>query len=376
MKQPKNKKILIAAGGTGGHLFPAQALADALLKKEERMEVLFAGKGLTGNRYFHRDKFLFRDISSATPFSGNLAAIIRSLWGIVQGVRQAMLVLREFQPDLIVGFGSFHTFPVLVAALLKKIPIALFEPNSIPGKVNRLFSRFAVLSAVQFTEATHHMRGPTVEVSIPLWQKGEHNNMKAEEARHYFGLKPDIATLLVFGGSQGASSINHIVCGALEAMQGRKKLQIIHVTGRSEDTVEVENFYRKLGILACVKDFETKMSCAWRAADFAICRAGAATLGELIAFEVPAILIPFPRAADDHQTRNALFLEKYVHGGIHMPEALLNVHKLSSALELMLSSEDSGIYAKRQAIRAFKAQKEKGDLCSVIHKLLQEPVFG
>jgi len=365
-----NKKILIAAGGTGGHLFPAQALADSLLKKEEHIEVLFAGKGLASNRYFHRDRFHFRDISSGTFFRGNLAAIFSSLWGIVRGVRQAMLILKEFQPDLIVGFGSYHTFPILVAALLKKIPIALFEPNSIPGKVNRLFSRFAVLSAVQFTEAIKHMSGPTVEVSIPLWQKGEHHNIKAEEARHYFGLFPDVATLLVFGGSQGASSINKIVCEALESMQGSKKLQVIHITGNSKEIAHVESCYKKIGILACVKDFETKMSSAWRAADFTICRAGAATLGELIAFEVPAILIPFPRAADDHQTKNAQFLEDEVRGGIHLREALLNAQKLSFALEQMLNSDDAGICAKRKAIRAFKAQKEKKDLCSVICEML------
>jgi UDP-N-acetylglucosamine--N-acetylmuramyl-(pentapeptide) pyrophosphoryl-undecaprenol N-acetylglucosamine transferase len=366
----KPKRVLVAAGGTGGHLFPAQALAEGLLKREKGIEVLFAGKGLALNKYFYRDLFSFRDIESATPFGGQLRGVFRSIRGIVRGLKQSFAILKEFQPDLVVGFGSYHTFPLLLAALIKNIPIALFEPNSIPGKVNRLFSRFSILSAVQFAEATQYMSGRIVEVSIPLWQRGGVKRAHVGSSREYFQLDPERVTLLVFGGSQGAASINKVVSKVLEKGIARKDLQVVHITGNVAAKQEVEDCYRQIGLLACVKDFETRMDHAWRAADFAICRSGAATLGELIAFEVPAILIPFPKAADDHQTKNALFLQNQVRGGIHLSEEDLSEESLVMALEKMLSSNATEMRSMKESIRTFKVQAQKGDLCSLICEVL------
>ena len=157
------KKVLIAAAGTGGHLFPAQALAHDLQKLG--IDVTFAGHGLSKNRYFRREEFSFEDVSSATPFKHNP---LKTFFEISKGIRKSRKLIRKQNPDLVVGFGSFHSFPVLAATLLQKIPIMIFEANSIPGKVNRLFSRWAKISAVHFPQAILGLHGATQEVVMPM----------------------------------------------------------------------------------------------------------------------------------------------------------------------------------------------------------------
>src|ERR1700722_1539455 len=115
-------KLLVAAGGTGGHLYPAQALASELMQNRQNLELLFAGAGLSTNRYFHKELYPFEDVSSGTPFRGN---IFKAFWRIFSGIKRSMQLLETFKPDLVVGFGSYHSFPLLVAALLKRIPIVL-----------------------------------------------------------------------------------------------------------------------------------------------------------------------------------------------------------------------------------------------------------
>jgi UDP-N-acetylglucosamine--N-acetylmuramyl-(pentapeptide) pyrophosphoryl-undecaprenol N-acetylglucosamine transferase len=171
-------KILIATGGTGGHIFPAQALAFEL--QEKNYELLFAGGGLDTNRYFNRTRFPYKQVASSSPFKGNP---FRSLYRIWKGLRQSLKIIDQFKPSMVIGFGSFYTFPVLLAARLRKIPIVLFEPNAIPGKVNRLFSKWALFSAVQFSQAGNQMAGKIVEVKMPT---GEKKRFNPSAARDYF----------------------------------------------------------------------------------------------------------------------------------------------------------------------------------------------
>ncbi len=144
----KAKKILFAAGGTGGHLFPAQALAEQLMG--DSVELLFAGARLSQNAYFDKTKFPYHDIASTTPFRGGVLKALKSTGILIKGIRESLRLLSQEKPDLVVGFGSFHAFPVLCAAVLKKIPLVLFESNAIPGKVIRLFSKRAVFDS-EFT---------------------------------------------------------------------------------------------------------------------------------------------------------------------------------------------------------------------------------
>lgn len=356
----KKHKILIAVGGTGGHLFPAQSLARDLLSKDRDIELLFAGAGLSSNHYFHRDAFPFRDVTSATPFRGNILAAGKQ---ILSGVQSGIKLIKEFQPDLVIGFGSFHSFPLLAAAVYKRVPYMLFEPNAIPGKVNRLFSRWAETTAVQFSHARVGLKGEMVEVAMPLIR----TSVDRKSAHAYFGLNPDLPTLLVFGGSQGAAAINRVLCEA--AALFTPPLQIIHITGRKGDIEQVRRGYALLDLPVCVKEFEEKMSYAYSAADLAVCRAGALTLSELISYELPAILIPYPFATDDHQRRNAEVMEREIHGARLLLESELNPVRLATLLqELFVKGEREKM---RDALHQFKKQKEQGTLSDLVWRSLK-----
>jgi UDP-N-acetylglucosamine--N-acetylmuramyl-(pentapeptide) pyrophosphoryl-undecaprenol N-acetylglucosamine transferase len=362
MSEAPRSRVLIATGGTGGHVFPAQALAKEL--KEKGFEILFVGGKLNTNRYFKRGVFAHREISSAT-FSK--ASSFRALWHIGKGVWESFKILREFSPDLVIGFGSFYAFPILMAAKLKRSPMVLFESNAIPGKVTRLFSPSAVMTAVQFSEAIRQLKGTCIEVKMPT---GERKRTEAAVARDYFYLSPERFTFLVFGGSQGAQSINHFFSEAIGLIEkARDQFQVIHVAGQSESAEIVRRKYEHLGIRSCVKVFEERMDLAWSAANLVVCRSGAATVAEQIAFEVPGILIPFPKAADDHQTKNAIFVEKQVGGAITCKESSLDIPRLTAIMEHLL--EGTRIAEMRKAIAAFKQVDDKPDLCTLICKILR-----
>lgn len=291
-----DKKIIFAVGGTGGHLFPAQALCQELTD----CEVLFAGGKLSSNPFFSKFKYPFREIRSGSPSRGNpLLASFQLLLGLFQSFR----LLKEFAPDLVIGFGSFYSFPVLLAAKLKRVPYLLIESNALPGKVNRLLSTGAKHSAIQFEEAAKHMRGPSSLAKMPIPSQFS-GSIDKREAKKFYALDPDCFTLLVFGGSQGAKTLNDA------AIRLEGDLQILHFCGRDSDPEILKGQYEKKGIRALVKPFETQMHIAWKAADLALCRAGAGTLTELTHYSVPAILVPWPRATDDHQSINAKVQEK------------------------------------------------------------------
>ncbi|MES2122125.1 MAG: UDP-N-acetylglucosamine--N-acetylmuramyl-(pentapeptide) pyrophosphoryl-undecaprenol N-acetylglucosamine transferase [Chlamydiota bacterium] len=208
-----NPKVLFAAGGTGGHLFPAQALAEKLTG----VDVLFSGAKLSTNSYFDRNKFTYRDIDSTTPFRGNFMQKIQSVVILLRGIWQSLRLLSNERPDLVVGFGSFHSFPLLCAAALKRVPLVLFESNAVPGKVIRLFSRFALYTAVYFPESERYLKGKVHAVEIPSLKS--RTSLNAQEARRQLGLDPDCFTLLVFGGSQGAKALNALILNLLPLLK-------------------------------------------------------------------------------------------------------------------------------------------------------------
>jgi UDP-N-acetylglucosamine--N-acetylmuramyl-(pentapeptide) pyrophosphoryl-undecaprenol N-acetylglucosamine transferase len=349
-------KVLIATGGTGGHLFPAQAFAREL---KENAEILFTGANLASSRCFYSDQFAFKEISSGAIITKNPLKAAKALWKIGLGVKQAAQLLGEFRPNLIIGFGSFHAAPLLFAALLKKVPIILFEANSKPGKVNRLFSRFAKLTAIQFPAAKNELFSETALVDPPLWAKKQ--LLSQQEARLHYGLKPDRKTILVFGGSLGAKRLNTLAAEALTQLKS-EPIQLIHLSGSEEETVRLRSFYAEHDLLAVVKNFEHAMYQAWSAASLVICRAGAATIAEQIAYEVPGILIPYPAAADDHQTKNAEWMQDEVKGAYLLPEHTLKIEQFIHMIEKSLLHLDE----MKAAIHAHKEQEIRIDLANLI----------
>src|ERR1700722_8627470 len=266
------KRVILSAGGTGGHLFPAQSLAEELCE----CEILFVAGGLETNSYFNRGCYSFEEVSCATFSFSKPMQFLQSCIAIYKGVQRSRKIVRRFAPHLVVGFGSFFTLPLLIAALLEKVPIVLHEQNAIPGKVNRLFSLFAHTITITFPMTRGLLKGKAgkgaIEVLFPIRKKSA---IKREESWEYFGLSPSIPTLLVFGGSQGAAHLNALFLDALEHLTCLS-LQVLHFTGTQARAEEAKKRYASKKIDAVVKSFEPHMDRAMQIADFAISRAGAA----------------------------------------------------------------------------------------------------
>ncbi len=365
----KRKKIVIAAGGTGGHLFPAQALADQIRKEHPNVDIVFMGAGLKSNRYFEKERYPHFDVVSATPFRRSVAAIFKSVVQLAKGIKESLKLLRQEEPDLIVGFGSFHSFPILCAARLQKRPMALFESNAYPGKVIRIFSSSASFTAIAFSQAETYLKGKAVEVAMPV--RVAPHRISIEEARGYFGLDPRYPTLLIFGGSQGASALNQLLVQSMEALKTHyPDFQVIHIAGNAKAAELLKEAYARLKMKVCVKEFEPKMAFAYQASTLAICRSGAATVSELIAFELPSILIPFPYASDDHQTKNAQFLQQEVKGAITFQESSLTKEILANEIYRFLDPDYSKIAEMKKALSEYKTGQNKKELCTLIYETI------
>jgi len=318
-------KVLIAAGGTAGHLFPAQELGELL----SDCEVLFAGSGLKTSPYFKK-KHPFFDIVSA-PFG------LRFFFLFFCGLCQAIALFRREKPDVVVGFGSYHTVPVLFAAVLFRKKIILYEPNRSLGKVNQLFSPFSKRIAVQF------LSGPKF-TQVPFFPWIRKEMPEKEAARKEYGLDPKRTTILVFGGSQGAKFLNEMI------PQVALSAQMIHLTGNEEAAKKSSENYTKAQIPAVVKSFEPNMEKAYAAADFAICRSGAGTMAELISHQLPSLLIPYPYAYG-HQELNARYLENL--GG-----AKVVLQQEASAEEIAKQIATLNLKAMRVALRSAEEQNK------------------
>lgn len=306
---------IIASGGTGGHLFPALALAKEL-KKRGDVEILFVGSGrgveqdILGREGFASTTIQIKGLKGKGP-----KEIVQTFFGLPRALLQAVRILKRFRPDVVVGMGGYASGPLLLVAAMKKLPTLIHEQNAYPGLANRLLAPFVDIVALSFQEAAPFLRAERVEVAgLPIREGLLHADRA--KARERFGLEGGRLTVLVFGGSQGAHRINLAVMEALPLLHPhRGKVQFLHAAGE-RDLDLVKEAYRVRGFLASVQPFFQEMSLAYAAADLCLCRAGAGTVAELAALGKPAFLIPYPYAADDHQRLNALVLVRV--GGARM----------------------------------------------------------
>lgn len=368
----ERKKIVIAVGGTGGHLFPAQRFAEDLSLQMDA-EVLFAGKGLSSNPYFNREQFLFCDVDSLTPFRKSGLHKIKAAFSLFQGIWQSVKILLREKPHLVVGFGSFHAFPLLAAALLTRTPMALFESNAVPGKVIRLFSARSVFTAIYLEGAKAHLKGNVVPVVIPTQSSLHKQTLSKKEARVSLGLDPDLKTLLVFGGSQGSQKINESVFQMISLLKQKDlTFQLIHLTGSDEMAKRSQEFCTLLQIPCYTAVFEKEMASVWTASDGVICRAGAMTVAEILHYEVVPILIPYPFASDGHQEKNAQFLVKEMAGAVCISEESMSALYLADQV-FRLFRLDAGEVARMQSeIQGFKKREErKPHLAALVKDFLE-----
>lgn len=273
---------------------------------------------------------------------------------IIKGIFQAKRILEKFKPDSVVGFGSFFSLPVLVAAKLKKIPIILHEQNALPGKVNRIFSSHAKITGITFPESASFLKGKAVEVLFPAQKKEKKKDWD------YFGLNPDRITLLVFGGSKGAKSLNEAFAACLPFLvESLSSFQVIHFTGGHNSFAEI---YEKWKIPYVEKEFEPNMHSAWSIADLAITRAGASTINELIYYEIPGIVIPYPYASENHQVENAKHFVRIVRGGEMFLEHTLAPMRLSRSICKLIELKKH----LKKKIQQYKATRTERSFASTI----------
>jgi len=361
------KKIAIASGGTGGHIYPAQALAEQLKKRDDQVEIFYLGGGLEDNRFFTSDH-RFETVSAATFSSKKPWQMAKELGAIGRGIVESRRILKREKPDVIVGFGSYHTLPPLAAAKSMGIPIILHEGNSFPGKINRLMSRFATVTGVHFPAATGRLRGKTVEVGMPVRSGYDVAFCSQTEARRHFHLDSKLFTFLVFGGSQGALALNLLFSKAIvdHLSLRSSRYQVLHITGSDTVAKELQQLYDEHDVRASVLPFEKRMDLAWRSADMAVGRAGAATIAEQLAMETPGILIPYPYATDKHQDCNAHYLADDVGGAVVFQESQLGPKKLASAISDLVADDKKKLVLMREAMQRYKKQQRHRDLCSVV----------
>ena len=234
---------------------------------------------------------------------------------MLKGFFQSIVLLRSFKATVVIGFGSFHSFPLMLAARCMRVDYILFESNVILGKTQRFFAKKAKFVAVQFP-LINYCRSNMAVVNMLPWAKKEKKFSK-EIALKYFSLSTHKAcTFLVFGGSQGATFINRLFLECTKKLHrlGLGDFQVMHIVGGSQNIEQVQQHYFSLCIPAVVKSFENNMSMAFSAADVVISRGGASAIAEILTYELPSIIIPYPHASEGHQQKNALFMKKEVKG--------------------------------------------------------------
>ncbi|MDA8773843.1 UDP-N-acetylglucosamine--N-acetylmuramyl-(pentapeptide) pyrophosphoryl-undecaprenol N-acetylglucosamine transferase [Chlamydiia bacterium] len=333
MKNTKKdkKNIIFAVGGTGGHIFPAVVIADKLTKKNKQKQAYFVGSGLSKNPFINTLDVEYKEVKSSTLTFG--VTMIVQLFTILFGFIQSFRLMKQLNPSMVVGFGSYHSVPVVLAAVVRRIPIVLYESNVVPGRTNSFFARYAKLILIQFAKAKDRLKSRNVfEIGLPTRMDLNEVKYTKKEARKQYKLDQDVFTLLIMGGSQGSREINVKSKEALKLLSEKNiKFQVIHLTGRVRGVSETKRFYDSIGVKAVVRTFEENMQLAWSAADFCISRSGGVTVGEMVKMAVPGILIPYPDAKDDHQSKNADFIAEDVGGAIKLlshfasPEMMLKI---------------------------------------------------
>jgi UDP-N-acetylglucosamine--N-acetylmuramyl-(pentapeptide) pyrophosphoryl-undecaprenol N-acetylglucosamine transferase len=297
-------RLLIAGGGTGGHLFPALAIARAVMAEAPQdTSVLFVGTrhGIE-TKIIPQTEFPIRYITARGLRKTGLINTLRGVFEVPVAVFQSLSTIRDFRPDFVLGVGGYASGPTVAAALLMGIPTGIQEQNSVMGTTNRMLARF--VSRI-FTSWEHTQPATAQRKTILAGNPVRADLLRAAEPEHH----DEKFHLLVFGGSRGARSINLALANNLDLLAAMaSRISIVHQTGESA-AEDVRAAYAKAGIQADVREFIHDMGPAYRWADMVVCRSGASTLAELTVLGKPAIVIPYPYAIGDHQTRNAQVLQ-------------------------------------------------------------------
>lgn len=298
-------KAVFAGGGTGGHLYPGLALAEELRRREPETRLLF----LCTERDVSYPGLKAPGLEVAVLPSRSHGPLPLRVAAMVPALGRALRLLKQFRPDIVIGLGGYGAVAPVLAAKLLRVPTLLLEQNVVPGRTNRLLAWLADEVASQWAEAVPYFRrrrkvrvtGNPIRACV--------RRLERAVAAARLSVDPAVPTLLVMGGSQGATPLNRLMVDALPPLAGRGvALQFVHLAGR-HDADRVRAAYGRFPMKAVVFEFLEDMAAAYSACDLAFCRAGGTSIAELTALGIPMLLVPLPHAMDNHQYLNASVLE-------------------------------------------------------------------
>jgi UDP-N-acetylglucosamine--N-acetylmuramyl-(pentapeptide) pyrophosphoryl-undecaprenol N-acetylglucosamine transferase len=354
--------VLIAGGGTGGHLFPGIALAEEVVTRHPKNDVVFVGttRGLEA-RVVPQNGFVFEPITSRGLKGMGPVKLALGLLTLPLSFFEALSLVRKYRPDVVVGVGGYSSGPVVMAAWLLGVPTAVQEQNALPGFTNKLLGRFVKSVFLSFDDTTRFFpKGKAHVLGNPIRRALLDNFLKPNSVHEKF-------TVLIFGGSLGARGLNTRVVEALEHLAPRKdSIRIVHQTGKA-DLETVKQGYAGKGFDADVREFIEDMSAAYLSSDLVVCRAGATTVAELTTCKKASILVPFPFATDDHQAVNAKALVE-AGAALMFREAELTGEKLALAI-LSLEADRGRLKAMEKAAGSLGRPEAAREIADVLQQM-------
>ncbi len=364
------KRFIISGGGTGGHIFPAISIANAIRQKLPDAEILFVGA--EGRMEMERVPAAGYRIVGL-PVSGfdrkNMLRNIKVMWNLLRSLRKARGIVRSFRPDVAVGVGGYASAPVLKAAAAAGIPCLIQEQNSYAGVTNKLLARKASLICIAYEGMERFFPKEKIRLTgNPVRQDLLAVAPHAQEAYDFFGFDPAKKTLLIIGGSLGARSINQSVAASLESLS-KSNLQIIWQTGKSyiEEARKAATPFASERLLVC--DFISRMDYAYAVSDLVVSRAGASSVSEISLLGKALILIPSPNVAEDHQTKNALALVEK-DAAVMISDTQAKEQMITQALALL--ADDEGLRRLSENIKKLAQQHSAERIAEEVIRLASD----
>lgn len=358
-------RVLIAGGGTGGHLFPGIALAEEIVTRHPKNDVVFVGtnRGLEA-RVVPQNGFVFEAITSRGLKGMGVLKLLLGLLTLPLSFFEALSLVRKYKPDVVVGVGGYSSGPVVMAAWLTGVPTAVQEQNALPGLTNKLLGKVVKAVFLSFEETKAFFGAKKTHVlGNPIRRALLDNFLKPSVAHEKF-------TVLIFGGSLGAKGLNSRVADALPRLLTEKdSLKLVHQTGKA-DLDAVKQAYEGKGLDADVREFIDDMSGAYLSSDLVVCRAGATTIAELTTCKKASILVPFPFATDDHQAVNAKALVD-AGAALMFREGELTGEQLATTI-LELKRDPARLAKMQKAAGALGRPEASREIADVLQQLCLE----
>ncbi len=333
-------RYLISGGGTGGHINPGLAIAKEIMKNEPDAEILFVGtKNGLEDKLVPREGFNIRYIE-VSGFKRKLSFdTLRTVTRLVKSFGAIRRILKEFNPDAVIGTGGYVCGPVVFSAALRKIPTLIHEQNAFPGVTNKILSRYVDAVAISFEEARHRFKGKAKITMTGNPVRAELFRQDRAEARSRLGIPQDIPLVVVFGGSLGAEHLNQCVRDMINSHSNEINFHLILATGMKHYDFVMSEIKVPLPAHIRVEPYLFNMGEVLAAADLAVCRGGAITISELSALGVPSILVPSPYVAENHQEHNARALE-HKGAAVVILQSQLTSEILYGQIQKLISNKD------------------------------------